>query len=85
MRVGSGPPGGRALRRAGLGFWWRAGMNKMVINHLDKLFVTSDAAVIVRELEVAHEVRPVVFVELRPAARERSVEQLTRKRCVLGL
>jgi hypothetical protein len=28
------------------------GMNKMVINHLDKLFVTSDAAVIVRELEV---------------------------------
>ena len=30
------------------------GMNKMVINHLDKLFVTSDAAVIVRELEVAH-------------------------------
>ena len=26
----------------------------MVINHLDKLFVTSDAAVIVRELEVAH-------------------------------
>jgi T-complex protein 1 subunit theta len=31
-----------------------AGMNKMVINHLDRLFVTSDAAVIVRELEVAH-------------------------------
>lgn len=30
------------------------GMNKMVINHLDKLFVTSDAATIVKELEVAH-------------------------------
>eukprot|EP00243_Klebsormidium_subtile_P002752 TRINITY_DN15553_c0_g1_i1.p1 TRINITY_DN15553_c0_g1~~TRINITY_DN15553_c0_g1_i1.p1 ORF type:complete len:543 (+),score=192.87 TRINITY_DN15553_c0_g1_i1:208-1836(+) len=30
------------------------GMNKMVINHLDKLFVTSDAATIVNELEVAH-------------------------------
>ena len=29
------------------------GMNEMVITHLDKLFVTSDAAVIVRELEVA--------------------------------
>jgi T-complex protein 1 subunit theta len=29
-------------------------MNKMVINHLDKLFVTSDAATIVNELEVAH-------------------------------
>jgi len=30
------------------------GMNKMVINHLEKLFVTSDAATIIRELEVEH-------------------------------
>ncbi|KAL4377606.1 hypothetical protein GQ457_02G035140 [Hibiscus cannabinus] len=30
------------------------GMNKMVINHLDKLFVTNDAATIVNELEVQH-------------------------------
>ncbi|MFS7962085.1 putative T-complex protein 1, theta subunit [Helianthus anomalus] len=30
------------------------GMNKMVINHLDKLFVTSDTATIVNELEVQH-------------------------------
>lgn len=30
------------------------GMNKMVVNHLDKLFVTSDAATIIRELEVQH-------------------------------
>lgn len=29
-------------------------MNKMVINHLDKLFVTSDAATIIREVEVHH-------------------------------
>jgi T-complex protein 1 subunit theta len=29
-------------------------MNKMVINHLDKLFVTSDAATIIREVEVNH-------------------------------
>jgi T-complex protein 1 subunit theta len=29
-------------------------MNKMVINHLDKLFVTSDAATIIRETEVHH-------------------------------
>jgi hypothetical protein len=28
------------------------GMNKMVINHLDKLFVTNDAGTIVQELEV---------------------------------
>lgn len=30
------------------------GMNKMVINHLDKLFVTSDAALMLTELEVQH-------------------------------
>lgn len=29
-----------------------AGQNKMVINHLEKLFVTNDAATILRELEV---------------------------------
>jgi T-complex protein 1 subunit theta len=29
-------------------------MNKMVINHLDKLFVTSDAATIIKETEVHH-------------------------------
>ncbi|XP_026872777.1 T-complex protein 1 subunit theta isoform X1 [Electrophorus electricus] len=30
------------------------GMNKMVINHVEKLFVTNDAATILRELEVQH-------------------------------
>ncbi|KAJ3120453.1 T-complex protein 1 subunit theta [Nowakowskiella sp. JEL0407] len=30
------------------------GRNKMVINHLEKLFVTSDAATIMKELEVVH-------------------------------
>ena len=30
------------------------GMNKMVINHLEKLFVTSDASTIVNELEIQH-------------------------------
>ncbi|CAG0884492.1 unnamed protein product [Cyprideis torosa] len=30
------------------------GMNKMIINHIGKLFVTSDAAAIIRELEVQH-------------------------------
>jgi chaperonin GroEL (HSP60 family) len=29
-------------------------MNKIVINHLDKLFVTSDAATIIREVDVHH-------------------------------
>jgi len=30
------------------------GMNKLVINHLDKIIVTSDCATIVKELEIAH-------------------------------
>eukprot|EP01095_Lingulamoeba_sp_RSL-Kostka_P004472 TRINITY_DN15720_c0_g1_i1.p1 TRINITY_DN15720_c0_g1~~TRINITY_DN15720_c0_g1_i1.p1 ORF type:complete len:538 (-),score=237.21 TRINITY_DN15720_c0_g1_i1:239-1852(-) len=30
------------------------GMNKMVINHIQKLFVTNDAATIIKELDVAH-------------------------------
>ena len=30
------------------------GLNKMVINHLSKLFVTNDAATIIKELEVQH-------------------------------
>lgn len=30
------------------------GMNKMIINHLDKLFVTNDAATMIKELEVEH-------------------------------
>lgn len=30
------------------------GLNKLIINHLEKIFVTSDAAVIIRELEVQH-------------------------------
>lgn len=30
------------------------GMNKMVINHLEKLYVTSDASTIVKELEIQH-------------------------------
>ena len=30
------------------------GQNKMVINHLDKLFVTSDAATIIKESDVHH-------------------------------
>ena len=30
------------------------GRNKLIINHLGRLFVTSDAATIIRELEVVH-------------------------------
>jgi len=34
----------------------------MVINHLEKLFVTSDAATIVRELEVIHPAAKIVVL-----------------------
>jgi hypothetical protein len=30
------------------------GRNKLIINHLGRLFVTSDAATIIREVEVVH-------------------------------
>merc|ERR1711991_323325 len=30
------------------------GMSKMVVNHLDKIFVTNDAATIIRELDIVH-------------------------------
>jgi T-complex protein 1 subunit theta len=46
------------------------GMNKMVINHLEKLFVTSDAAVIVRELEVAHPAARLVVMAAQSQERE---------------
>ena len=38
------------------------GMNKMVINHLEKLFVTNDAASIIRELEVEHPAAKMVIL-----------------------
>jgi T-complex protein 1 subunit theta len=41
----------QAITRTSLG---PNGMNKLVVNHLEKLFVTSDAATIVSELEVVH-------------------------------
>jgi T-complex protein 1 subunit theta len=34
----------------------------MVINHLDKIFVTSDAATIMTELEVAHPAAKMVVM-----------------------
>ena len=36
------------------------GMNKMVINHIDKLFITSDAATIIQEVEVQHPAAKIV-------------------------
>lgn len=46
------------------------GMNKMIVNHLGKLFVTSDAATIVRELEVIHPAAKLVVMASQTQERE---------------
>jgi len=38
------------------------GMNKMIVNHLEKLFVTNDAATIVKELDVIHPAAKMVVL-----------------------
>jgi T-complex protein 1 subunit theta len=48
----------------------------MVINHLDKLFVTSDAATIIRELEVVHPAGKVLVM----ASQQQEHEVSTRSR-----
>eukprot|EP00753_Platysulcus_tardus_P015460 PLAT5019.4.p2 GENE.PLAT5019.4~~PLAT5019.4.p2 ORF type:complete len:539 (-),score=319.74 PLAT5019.4:152-1768(-) len=48
-----------AITRTSLG---PNGMNKLVINHLDKLIVTNDAATIVKELEVMHPAAKIVVM-----------------------
>lgn len=51
-----------AITRTSLG---PNGMNKMVINHLDKLFITNDAATIVNELEVQHPAAKLLVLAAR--------------------
>ncbi|XP_050537516.1 T-complex protein 1 subunit theta [Daktulosphaira vitifoliae] len=38
------------------------GMNKIVINHIDKLFITNDAATIVKELDVEHPAAKIIVM-----------------------
>jgi T-complex protein 1 subunit theta len=38
------------------------GMNKMVVNHLDRVFVTSDAFTILKEMEVQHPAAKLLFL-----------------------
>lgn len=38
------------------------GLNKMVVNHLEKLFVTSDAGTIVRELQIEHPAAKIIVM-----------------------
>jgi T-complex protein 1 subunit theta len=48
----------------------RAGMHKIVINHLDRTFVTSDASVMVNELEVQHPAAKLVVMAARSQENE---------------
>lgn len=41
------------------------GMKKMVINHLEKIFVTSDAATVMGELEVQHPAAKMVVMAMK--------------------
>jgi len=47
------------------------GMNKIVINHIEKIFVTSDAATIIKELQVQHPAAKVIT--LAGAMQEKSI------------
>lgn len=52
------------------------GMNKMVINHLEKLFVTNDAATIVKELDVEHPAARMIVMATKMM--EQEVNKLNR-------
>ncbi len=45
-------------------------MNKMVINHLEKLFVTNDAATIIKELEVQHPAAKMIVMATKMMEQE---------------
>lgn len=45
-------------------------MSKMVINHLEKLFVTSDASTIMNELEVQHPAAKLLVFAARAQEQE---------------
>ncbi|CDY50320.1 BnaCnng19030D [Brassica napus] len=46
------------------------GLNKMVINHSDKLFVTNDAATIVNELEIQHPAAKILVLAAKAQQEE---------------
>ena len=56
VRTSFGPNGSyhHYARMHGRNLIGSVGRNKLIINHLGRLFVTSDAATIIREIEVVH-------------------------------
>jgi hypothetical protein len=61
-------------------------MNKMVINHLEKLFVTSDASTIVTEMDVYHPAAKLLVMAAKAQAGEvGDGTNLVRQPCILKL
>lgn len=54
------------------------GRNKLIINHLGKLFVTSDAATIIREIEVAHPAAKLLVMASTAQETEVSTARIAR-------
>lgn len=46
------------------------GMNKIIINHIDKLFVTSDCGTIINELDVFHPAAKLVAMAAKSQQQE---------------
>ena len=69
---------GSSLRRGTI-----AGRNKLLINHLGKLFVTSDAATIIREIEVVHPAAKLLVMASQ--AQEAEVGDLILSDAIAGL
>ena len=61
------------------------GMNKMVINHLEKLFVTNDAATVIRELEVEHPAAKMVVMATQMMEQEVCIYMLVLRTRPLAL
>ena len=60
----------RELSRVTSSSYGPNGMNKMVINHLEKLFVTNDAATIIKELEVQHPAAKMLVMAIKTMEHE---------------
>lgn len=54
------------------------GLNKMVINHIDKLFVTNDAATIISQLDIQH---PAAKMMVMASQMQEQEVRLIKRRC----
>lgn len=50
-------------------------MNKLIVSHIDKLFVTSDAATMIEQLEVQHPAAKMVALASKMQVRSQERQQ----------